>query len=166
MKKLILSLLLLGWATQMFAQITELPEVVITAVNYKYLNSVDADDVAEPVKLLQEQVALYDLKNSDLYSDEYESYYVTFFIPEGKIVAAYDTDGKVIRTIEKFKNIKLPVAVSQSISRRFPNWTLAKDVYMVNYHKDAGVTKMQYKIRLENGKESLNVKVDSDGNFM
>ena len=84
MKKYILILFLLTFTFQMFSQIIELPEVEITAVNYKYLNAVDAEDIAQPVKMLQEKVALYDLKNSDLYSDEYDEYFVTFFIPEGK----------------------------------------------------------------------------------
>jgi hypothetical protein len=36
MKKLIFSLFLLGMTAQMFAQIIELTEIDITAVNYKY----------------------------------------------------------------------------------------------------------------------------------
>jgi hypothetical protein len=165
MKNLILSLLLLGWTTQMFSQITKLPEVYIT-VNYKYLNAVNAEDMAEPVKMLREEVAFYDLTSSELYSDEYDEYFVTFFIPEGKILAAYDKDANLIRTIEKFKNIKLPMDIRNTIAKKYPNWYMAKDVYKVNYHKDKGVTKMQYKVRLENGNESFNVKIDEDGNFM
>jgi hypothetical protein len=113
------------------------------------------DDMAEPVKMLQDEVALYDLKNSELYSDEYDSYYVTFYIPEGKIVAAYDENGNMIRTIEKFKNVKLPMNIRESIAKRFPNWKLEKDIYRLNYHVDQGVTKMEYKVKLKNGKNPL-----------
>jgi predicted nucleic acid-binding protein len=165
MKKLILSLLLVGWATQMFSQITKLSEVAIT-VNYKYLNAVNTEDLAESVNTLHEEVAFYDIKTSELYSDEYDEYFVTFFIPEGKILAAYDKDGFLIRTVEKFKNIKLPMAIIETIAQKYPKWHMAKDIYKVNYHKDNGVTKMQYKVRLENGKKSFNIKIDEDGNFM
>jgi predicted nucleic acid-binding protein len=165
MKKLILSLLLVGWATQMFSQITKLSEVAIT-VNYKYINAVNTEDLAESVSTLHEEVAFYDIKTSELYSDEYDEYFVTFFIPEGKILAAYDKDGFLIRTIEKFKNIKLPMAIIETIAQKYPKWHMAKDIYKVNYHKDKGVTKMQYKVRLENGEKSFNIKIDEDGNFM
>ena len=54
-----------------------------------------------------EKVAMYDLKSSDLYSDEYATYNVSFYILDGKILAAYAKDGKLLRTIEKYKDIKL-----------------------------------------------------------
>ena len=41
MKKLIIGLFLFGLTTQMFSQITKLPEVIVKSVNYKYLIAVD-----------------------------------------------------------------------------------------------------------------------------
>ena len=57
---------------------------------------------------LEEKVAMFDLRSSEYYNDEYDTYYVSFYIPDGKILAAYDKEGKLVRTIEKFKNVKLP----------------------------------------------------------
>lgn len=166
MKKLIFSLIIISMTFEMYSQINQLPEVVITAVNYKYLNSVDAVDTDLSVQMLQEQVAMYDLKNSDLYYDDYDTYNVSFYIPNGKILAAYDKDGKVIRTIERFKNIKLPKNVRNAIFKRFPNWTLAKDVYSVSYNTDAASVKKTYKVKLENNGEVIRVKLDEKGNFI
>ena len=163
MKKPILIILLLALSSQVYSQVTELKEVVITAVNYKYLNSVDSKDSDVSVQLLQEQVAMHNLKDSNLYNDEYDTYYVTFFIPDGKILAAYGKDGKLIRTIEKFKNVKLPIKVRDAIAKRFPNWRMVEDAYRVNYHK--GVAKKQYKVTLKNGDETMKVKLDEKGNF-
>lgn len=166
MKKLIFILLLLGLTFQVYAQISEqLPEVVIS-VNYKYLDAVTGEDIAKPVEMLQKEVALYDLKNSELYSDEYSDYYVTFYIPEGKILAAYDKDGNLTRTIEKFKNVKLPNHIAKSIAERFPGWNVEKDIYKLSYHHKKGVINQEYKVRLQNGDKTLKVKVDADGNFM
>lgn len=166
MKKLIIGLLVFGLTTQfMFSQIIELSEVIVS-VNYKYLNAIDNEETAVPVKMLQEKVALYDVKKSELYSDEYDTYTVSFFIPDGKIVAAYDKDGKIIRTIEKFKNVKLPYDVTKSIVKRFPNWKMVKDVYKVNYHDNSGITKNQYKVKLENGDKTMTVKVNDKGEFL
>lgn len=166
MKKSILSLIIFCFTFGMYSQITRLPEVVITAVNYKYLNAVENVDTDISVQMLQEQVAMYDLKNSELYSDDYDTYTVSFFIPDGKILAAYDKNGEIIRTIEKFKNIKLPKSVRDAISRRFPNWSLEKDAYLVNYHKNNEKVSKQYKVKLKNGKKVMRVKLAEGGNFL
>ncbi len=166
MKKLIIGLLVFGLTTQfMFSQIIELSEVVVS-VNYKYLNAIDNQETAVPVKMLQEKVALYDVKKSELYRDDYDTYTVSFFIPDGKIVAAYDNDGKIMRTIEKFKNVKLPYNVTRAIVKRFPNWKMVKDVYKVNYIDKSGITKNQYKVNLENGDKKMTVKVTDKGEFL
>lgn len=168
MRKLLIGLLVLGLTTQAFAQITKtekLSEVVIVATNYKYLNQVGQDEVAIPVKMLQRKVATYDIKTSDFYDDEYDFYSVNFFIPEGKVLAAYDKDGKIIRTVEKYKDIALPKHVVNSVVKRFPGWTIAKDAYLVNYHNEKGVTK-KYKLTLENGDKRMKVKTDAEGNFL
>ncbi|MDC1321652.1 nicotinate-nucleotide adenylyltransferase [bacterium] len=150
----------------MYSQITQLPEVVITAVNYKYLNAVENEDTDLSVQMLQEQVAMYDLKNSDLYGDEYDTYTVSFYIPDGKILAAYDKNGEIIRTIERFQNVKLPKDVRNAVYKRFPNWSLEKDVYLVNYHKNNEKVSKQYKVKLKNGKKVMRVKLAEDGNFL
>jgi len=164
MKKPILIILLLALSSQVYSQVTELKEVLITAVNYKYLNSVDSEDTDVSVQLLEEKVAMHNLKDSDLYDDDYDTYHITFFIPDGKILAAYDKDGKLIRTIEKFKNVKLPMKVRDAIAKRYPNWRMVEDVYRVNYHK--GAVKKQYKVTLKNGDETLKAKLDEKGNFL
>jgi len=166
MKKLIFSLIIISLTFEMYSQIKQLPEVLITAVNYKYLNSVDAEDTDLSVQMLQEQVAMYDLKNSDLYYDDYVTYNISFYIPKGKILAAYDRNGKLIRTIERFENIKLPKNVRNAISKRFPNWNLAKDVYSVDYNSDPNSVRKLYKVKLENNGEVIRVKLDEKGHFI
>ena len=165
MKKIIFYLISIGSVGQFYAQEIKLPEVVISAVNYKYLNAVNSEDSDMNVKQLQQKVALYNIKESDLYQDEYDYYTVEFYIPDGKIVAAYDRDGKLIRTIEKFESVKLPQDVRDAVFKRFPNWTLDKDVYYVTYNTKTDAKKV-YKMKLKNGDEVLRIKIDAEGNFM
>lgn len=155
---------LLGGIVPSFAQ-DVLPEVTITAVRYKYLKAVDSKDLAQPVKLLEKRAAEYDVKSSEFYEDEYDSYFISFFIPDGEILAAYDQDGKLLRTVEKFKNVALPKAVSDAVVKRFPQWTISKDVYQVNYVEEKGATKV-YKLLLENGDKRLKVKANDKGEFL
>ena len=164
MKKFVIGLLIMGLTSPMFSQVVRLSDVEITAVNYKYLNTVDTEDTDATVKMLQEKVAMYDLKNSELYSDDYYNYEVIFYIPDGRIVAAYDKDGKIIRTIEKFENVKLPKAVRESVFTRYPEWVLTKDIYRVTYHEDKA--KKVYKVILKNGDKTIRVKTDENGDFL
>jgi len=168
MKKILLGLMVIGIATQAFSQDPqpiELSEVIVKPVNYRYLNQVDSRLAAIPVKMLERKVASYDITEQDFYQDDFDYYTVSFFIPEGKIVAVYDQEGNVLRTIEKFKDIKLPDAVMDAIAERFPNWEVVSDVYRVKYNDMKGA-KQSYKLRLENGDKTMRVKIDENGEFM
>lgn len=168
MKKLLLGLLALGLTTQFYAQVVNdgmLPEVEVRAVNYKYLNSVDNTEAPVPAKLLEDMAAKFDVKSSEFYEDGSDFYRVYFYIPDGTIVAAYDRDGKILYTIEKFKNVALPNSVATSIAERFPGWKVEKDVYRVNYTAKEGAEKT-YKVVLKNGKKTIRIKMDDQGVFL
>lgn len=168
MKNLIIALFIVGLTTQVFAQdlkTEKLSEVIVVAVNYKYLSQVGSQESAIPVNLLQRKAATYNIREADFYNDDYDYYTVSFFIPKGRIVAAYDKDGNIIRTIEKYTNIALPKAVATSVAKRFPKWKISKDVYLLKYNNKKGA-KRTYKLILKNGDERLRIKTDADGNFL
>ncbi|HEY1023343.1 MAG TPA: nicotinate-nucleotide adenylyltransferase [Flavisolibacter sp.] len=142
-----------------------LPEVTVKAVKYKYLNAVDQKDVAQPVKLLERRAAEYDVKSSEFYEEDYDTYFVSFYLPEGQVLAAYDKDGKLLHTAEKYKDVALPVAVRDAVAKRFPQWSITKDVYLVNYFEESGASKT-YKITLQNGDKRLKVKTNEKGEFL
>lgn len=167
MKKIILALFVFGFLNLSFSQVKEekLEEVVVTAVNYKYLSSVAGKDVAFPVKLLERKAAAWNPKESDLYEDEYDFYTISFYIPQGKVVAAYDKNGEILRTIEKFRNVKLPDAVRNAVVDRFPGWDIVEDVYLVKFNDKKGTSK-KYKVKLKNGDQTLKIKLNEDGEFL
>jgi hypothetical protein len=142
-----------------------LPEVTVMARNYKYLRSSDAKNAPTPVNLLERKAAAYDVRNSDFYEDEYDTYSITFYLPEGYVLGVYDKDGKLLSTAEKFKNITVPVPVRNAVATRYPNWSITRDVYRVNYEDETGA-KMVYKLLLENGKKRLKVKTNEKGEFL
>ncbi|MFC4634625.1 nicotinate-nucleotide adenylyltransferase [Dokdonia ponticola] len=166
MKNLIIGLFIFGLTTQVFSQVIELPEVFISPVNYKYLYTVNSEDNDPKVAGLERKVAQFDVTKEDYYDDDYDGYTVSFYIPSGSVVAAYDKDGKLLRTIERFKNVKLPTAVQNAIAKRFPNWSMTKDSYQVSYNDDNSTAKKIYKVKLTNGEKSMKVKTDEAGNFL
>ena len=135
MKKLIICLILVGLTAVGFAQQkTEvLEEVELLGINYKYLNALGNEDVAIPVKKLERKVATFDLKSLDVYVDDERGYNVYFKIPEGKIFAEYNSEGEIIRTAEKFNDIRLPLVVSNAIVDKYPGWKITGDIYLVKY---------------------------------
>ena len=168
MKKLILGLFIFGLTTQVFSQVTkveELSEVVVTSVNYKYLNQTDNKDAVIPVKLLERKAAAYDVQSKDYYEDDYDFYSVSFYIPDGKIVAVYTPEGKILRTIEKYNNVSLPESVRRSLADRFPKWEPVSDVYRVVYKENRGAKKV-YKLKLRNGDKTMRVKMNEDGEYL
>jgi hypothetical protein len=166
MKNLFAGLVFFGLSAQVISQEIELPQIEIAPVNYKYLYTVDTEDTDVQVKRLEDHVSKYNVTKSDYFDDEYDTYTVSFYIPEGRIVAAYDREGKLLRTIEKFNNVKLPKAVRMALAHRFPSWRLEKDVYRVSYSGDKAVAEKIYKIKLSNGDKTIKVKTDEDGNFL
>ena len=165
--KLMLSLVMLValFTTRSAAQIL-LPEIKIIAASYKYLNAVNNEELAQPVKMLQMHAATYNVKTSEFYEDDYDTYFISFYIPDGSILATYDKDGKLMRTAEKYKDIKLPKAVREAVVSRFPNWIISKNVYRVSYYDANGEATKDYKLLLENGDKRMNVKLDENGKFL
>lgn len=165
MKTLIIGLLLLGLTTQVYAQNPEMFSAVYIVHNYKYLSEVNSKEVAIPVEKIHLKVSDFNVKELDIYADEYDLYEVYFVIPEGKILASYDSESNLLRTIERYKDIDLPLSVLESVNKRFPNWLISKNAYVVNYH-NSGKLKKLYKLTLENGDKRIKVKMNDNGIFI
>lgn len=142
-----------------------LPEVTVTAVKYKYLSAVDNKELPQPVRMLERKAAEFDVKNSEFYDDEYDEYFISFYIPSGYILATYDKDGALLRTAERFKNVALPPTVARAVATRYPQWSVSKDVYLVNYKDQSGASKV-WKILLKSGDRRLRVKVNDQGEII
>lgn len=166
MKKVILAIFTFGIAFPSFAQVITLPEVEVSAKNYKYLDNVKSSSLPQTVQNFERYAAAYDIKSLDYYEDEYDNYFISFFIPNGKILAAYDNEGNLLRTVEKFENIALPKVVAQAILKKYPGWKVTQNAYLVNYHNKQGVTKKEFKIRLEKGNQGMRIKADENGNIL
>lgn len=164
-RRLLMLAILSGVATSVYSQNT-LPEIIVRAVRYKYLSAVTKEEVSQPVKMLQRKAAEYNVKSTDYYEEDNDVYFVSFYIPEGQILASYDKEGKLVSTVEKYKDIELPKNISMAVGKRYPNWSINKDVYFVNYHQTDTEVNKYYKLTLRNGDKRLQVKLNAVGEFM
>ena len=109
--------------------------------------------------------AEYDVKSSEYYDDQYDEYFISFYLPDGYVLATYDKDGKLMRTAERFKNVALPATVARSVANAYPNWAVSNDVYLVTYKEESGATKL-WKVLLKDGDKRRRVKVKEDGEIV
>jgi hypothetical protein len=169
MKKLnifaVSAILIAGFSTSAMAQDETLPVVTVTAKTYKYLRAVDNKEAAPPVKMLERKAAAYDVRNSQFYTDDYDTYSISFYLPNGYVLAVYDASGKLLRSAERYKDIALPLAVKTAVVTQYPNWGITKDVYVVTYSEDSGAAKV-YKLVLQNGNKRMRVKLNERGEFL
>ncbi|MGM0390133.1 MAG: nicotinate-nucleotide adenylyltransferase [Bacteroidota bacterium] len=170
MKTFFLGLFVFGLTIQSFAQETEVLDVRIAPASYKYINKVTEDSTevspAEPVNFHQQRTAIFNLENSKYYQDEYDYYFLSFFIPEGKILASYDAEGNILRTIEKLKNTETPPVVARAVKNRYPGWIVSDYVYLVNHHFNGEIDSKEYKLLLEKGTLRMRIRTDEKGNFI
>ena len=166
MRASIVGLLLIGLTTLCYSQTGNeniLTEVEVYAKNYNYLKSVNPNDSAlDKVYLLERKVANFDVNSLNLPDYNFDTCKVLFFISNGVITASFDSSSNIIRTIEKFKNVDLPLPVRQSIVTRYPDHFITADEYQVRYHHNKGVTK-KYKILMEKDGKQFWVKTDENG---
>jgi hypothetical protein len=165
MKKSILGLLIFGLTTLIYSQTIELKEIEISNTS-NYSNATNIELAPLPVQKLEREVIEFIVEDSDSDKNDDTSYSVSFYSPEGKIIADYDNTGNIVKTIEKYKNVRLPLVVLQSIAKRFPNWAVIEDTYLIQYHYQKGITKKLYKITIENVDLTMNIKTDDKGNFI
>jgi hypothetical protein len=164
-RMLFMGLLMSGAILQALAQ-QVLPEITVTA-RYKYLNAVSPEETAQPVNMLEQYAAAYDVKGATFYEDEFDHYFVSFYIPQGKILAVYSKEGNLLRTVENYNNAALPNHILQSVAREYPDWAISKGVYLVTYRENGGgLTKKVYKLVLEKGDMRKKVKINEKGEFL
>ncbi|MFS4481613.1 hypothetical protein ACKGJY_01230 [Hyunsoonleella sp. 2307UL5-6] len=103
---------------------------------------------------------------SDLYDSEDDIYKVTFEINGGTIIASFNKDGKIVKTFEKYNNIKLPQLVMQAISKKYPNCSILEDVYVVKYHCDDDLLNQEYRVKIKSKDTVITVNTDTKGTFI
>lgn len=169
MRNLIILFLLAGIATG-HAQVIHLDEArvtnsakIITNGNnssYMVLENYSGQFMKNPIGFMKEN---FDVKLfiAQMKGEEYESYRVEFRNRKGLLVADFDTNGKLLGTTQKFKNIPLPLTVSRDLVTNYKGWAMTRNIYTASGKGDA-IDKELYKITMRNGKTKKNVKIIPD----
>lgn len=175
MKQLAFGFLFLGLTTLMYSQNNnEAPDIILEAVvikplNLSYLRNVQEKETPVIVKNLENVAARYDITEKPIFEKEFEAYEVVFKTKKksgttGRITATYDSKGKILNSVERYKDVLLPVTIRKAISNKYPGWIIYKDVYLVRYQNGKEARKV-FRIQIRKDGKKKNLKMDYQGNI-
>ena len=172
MKTLFFSLLFVFAAT--FAQAQEITQLEEAKVGFAPLDAEVIEDgdsftyivtesyagefMDDPIAFMK---ANFDIQNFIAkYEDRgYDTYNIVFQNGKGYLKADFNSDGEVIKTFQKFKDVVLPLDVRRELYNSNKGWTMTTNKYTASGQGDL-VEREQYKIKLENGNSKRTVKID------
>lgn len=175
MKSLIIFLLFFGLTTSSYSQVqaktktedgtmkmVNLPGVVIKRIGADFSIYIPDNNPDQRVRTLEEKFIAYDLgKDIEGYSD----YLVTMSTKTGSLSATYNENGKLIRVVENYKNVKLPSVVIYSIYKTYPGWTIVNDKLLYT-QQEGDIIKHQYNLKIKKGNEVRKLLVRPNGEIL
>ncbi|MGO4906232.1 hypothetical protein [Flavobacterium sp. W20_MBD1_R3] len=143
-------------------KIEELPGVVIKRVGTDFSVYVPDNNPDQRVKIIEEKFIAYDLGKD---AEGYEEYLVVMEVKNGSLTATYNENGKLIRVVEEFKNVRLPSEVIYSVYRTYPGWAIVNDQFLYT-QEDGDIIKKQYNIKIKKDKETIKLVVRPNGEIL
>ena len=158
MKKFVSTVIIAGLCSLGIAQEStegistlELEDVTVSPANISYLNTTKNKNNPEIARELQQKAAAFDVTEMPGYSPKATlPIEVLFRASNGRLLAAYDTKGKILFTNENFENVVLPMAVREMVFSENDGWQMKDNQYLCVY-TDNQVVKRRYKINLTDG---------------
>lgn len=143
-------------------KIEELPGVVIKRVGTDFSVYVPDNNPDQRVKMVEDQFIAFDLGKG---AEGFEEYLVVMEAKNGSLTATYNENGKLVRVIENFKNVRLPSEVIYSIYRTYPGWSIVNDSFLYT-QEDGDIINKQYNIKIKKDKEVVKLVVRPNGEIL
>ena len=143
-------------------KIEELPGVVIKRVGTDFSVYIPDNNPDQRVKMVEDQFIAFDLGKG---AEGFEEYLVVMEAKNGSLTATYNENGKLVRVVENFKNVRLPSEVIYSIYRTYPGWSIVNDSFLYT-QEDGDVINKQYNIKIKKDKEVVKLVVRPNGEIL
>lgn len=129
---------------------------------FKITESASKKFAKDPIGFMK---ANFDIKGfiSHTAKRNYHSYLVTFISNNGSLEADFDKKGTLLETRQKFNNVILPSEIRNDVFSNYKGYSLTQAKYSART-KGEILTKAIYSIRVENGTEKQNLKIDARNN--
>ncbi|GGD46367.1 hypothetical protein [Muriicola marianensis] len=173
MKQILFSALLLGLSGTGLAQDAkpQVQEISLAAVtvspilNHSYRNMAIKGINSEAVVDLEEIAARYNVNESSVYDKSMDAYEIIFKNSKGSILATYDKTGKILTTVERYKDISLPSGVRNTVHSQYPGWELTDNNYLVRF-KDGRDIRRVFTVTIVKDGAKKNLKLSVEGESM
>ncbi|SFE82953.1 hypothetical protein [Flavobacterium xueshanense] len=143
-------------------KIEELPGVVIKRVGTDFSVYIPDNNPDQSVKMVEDQFIAFDLGKG---AEGFEEYLVVMEAKNGSLTATYNENGKLVRVVENFKNVRLPSEVIYSIYRTYPGWSIVNDSFLYT-QEDGDIINKQYNIKIKKDKEVVKLVVRPNGEIL
>lgn len=143
-------------------KVEELPGVVIKSAGKDFSIYLPDKNPDKDVRALEEKFIAYDLGKD---YEGYENYLVIMETKNGLLNATYNENGKLIRVVENYKNVKLPSSVIYSVYKAFPGWQIVNDKYLYS-QKEGDIIKKEYNLRIKKNNEVRKLVVNANGDIV
>jgi hypothetical protein len=106
--------------------------------------------------------AHFNIKNliSQVKGERIENYFVTFRSKRGSVSADFNSQGDLVKSTSRFKNIALPRELMHELYKDHKGWIMASNIHITR-GRDGVVDHDTYKVKLVNGKERKNVILEA-----
>jgi len=127
-----------------------------SAYNYASAKGTNASSV---IKHMENIIANYDLTTNRAFdTSNRANYKVVFKQKNSKAIVNYNTDGEIISSIERYKNVKIPIKIAVLISLNNNGFYLKKTTVYKRYKRNTGFV-TNYKVIISNGQETKTLKI-------
>jgi len=140
----------------------ELPAVVIKSAGKDFSVYLPDKNPDFKVRQMQEKFIGYNLGKD---YEGYDEYLVLMESEDSYLTATYNQNGKLIRVVEKYENVRLPSSVMLSVYKAFPEWTIIKDKFLYT-QEDGTVKNKTYSLKLKKDKEIKKIVVNPQGKIL
>lgn len=121
---------------------TDKLEIVTNYNNTAYIDFSTTKSTPAKVLQLRQLAANYNIKNLPEYNEiEPATYLVNFNVENNQLVITYNQYGDIVSSYELYKNVKLPIELTQDVSKKYPGWSISQ-------------TKLEYEYSGKNNIES------------
>lgn len=170
MKTCILGLMLLGLTNLTFSQnevaindvnsSIELPEITTNrTTTTSHADGIVFHQASQRITAFQNAVSKYDITSNAIYTPKKTATYTVVFKEANNVITnVYNHEGDAISSVQNYKNVRLPITISASILKDYPNWSITgvHCTIKTDQNKDAIVS---YKVKIINGNKRKTIKV-------
>lgn len=130
-----------------------------------YLRKIQTPITPNAVTEYQIMAVHYDVAQSDLFDGRDALFLVVFRTQKGTIEASYDWRGEVVESIERFRNLALPLEIMRTGLKDYAGWRVIGTNYYVYYVKDR-VSRIIYTIQISDGSKKKKIHLDGEGTLL